>query len=139
MLFLLLVDLLSMLLHDYFLRISEVPRLLLLMLLQSLVAGCVLKHALRVLIPLCLELMVVLFRLHLELLFELVFNLVLAGLELFDLALDHELLTGELLVELLDLILLVICTCLLIYTRVAWITSSRQFVRQLVFLSVDLI
>ena len=89
---LLLVDLFSMLFIDCSLSITELPGFLLLLFLESLVARGILKHALRVLIASSLELLMILLLLNFQLLFKLVFNLILVGFELFNLAADHQLL-----------------------------------------------
>ena len=89
---LLLIHLFSVLLIDCRLSITELPCFLLLLFLQSLVASSILKHALRVLVTSSFELLVVLLLLHLQLLFKLVFNFILVGLKLFNLAADHQLL-----------------------------------------------
>ena len=75
---------------------------LLLLLLKCLVAGCILEHALRVLIPVSLQLLMVLLLLHLELLEEVFLDLILARLQVLSPASDLELLGRELFVQLLD-------------------------------------
>ena len=75
---LLLVDLLRVILIDGSLRVAELSRLLLLLLLQSLVPRSVFEHALRVLVSTRLELLMVFIILHLLLFDELILDLVLA-------------------------------------------------------------
>ena len=78
----LVVDLLCMVLVDGSLSIAELSGLLLLLLLESLVAGRVLKHALRVLVPARLDLLLVFLLQVLELLLEVLHDLVLARLQI---------------------------------------------------------
>ena len=92
-----LVDLLGMVFKNCGLCIAELPRFLLLLLLKCLVAGCILEHALRVLVPVSLQLLVILFLLHLELLEEVFLDLILARLQIFGPASDLELLGRKLL------------------------------------------
>ena len=75
---LLLVDLLRVILIDGSLRVAELSRLLLLLLLQSLVPRSVFEHALRVLVSARLELLMVFIILHLLLFDELILDLVFA-------------------------------------------------------------
>ena len=89
---LLLVDLFCVLFIDCSLSITELPSFLLLLLLESLVARGILKHALRILIASSLELLMILLLLNFQLLFKLVFNLILVSIKLFNLAADHQLL-----------------------------------------------
>ena len=88
----LVVDLLCMVLVDGSLSIAELSCLLLLLLLESLVAGRVLEHALRVLVPACLDLLLVFLLQVLELLLEVLHDLVLASLQIFRPASNLQLL-----------------------------------------------
>ena len=93
MVLLLIVHLLCVLLIDSRLRVSKFTSLLLLLVHEGLVARCVLQHALRVLVSACLHLLVIFFSAELQLLLKLVFDLILGGLELFNLAPDLQLLS----------------------------------------------
>ena len=64
--------------------------------------------------------------LHLVLLFKLVLDLILAGFQLFESASDLQLLTGELLVQLLDLLFLIAGISLIIDTAGAWVASRLE-------------
>ena len=139
MVLLLLVHLLGVFLVDCSLGISKLSSFLLLLLLEGLVASCVFQHALRVLIPSCFKLLVVFLCLELQLLLELVFNLVLACLELLNFASDHQLLTGQLLVKLLDFIFLIVSTCFLADSSVTRVSCTGQIVDQLVSLAHDVV
>ena len=76
----LVIDLFCMVLVDGCLSIAELSGLLLLLLLESLVAGRVFEHTLRVLVPACLNLLLVFLLQVLELLLKVLHDLVLAGL-----------------------------------------------------------
>jgi len=82
---------------------------------------------------------VVFLSLELKLLLELVFNLVLACFELLNLASDHQLLTGQLLVKLLDFVFLIVGTCFLADSSVTRVSCTRQIVDQLVSLAHDIV
>ena len=88
----LVVDLLCMVLVDGSLSIAELSGLLLLLLLESLVAGRVLEHALRVLVPARLDLLLVFLLQVLELLLEVLHDLVLARLQILRSASNLQLL-----------------------------------------------
>ena len=74
-----------------------------------------------------------------ELLLKLVFNFVLAGIKLLELATDLKLLTGKLLMQLLDLFLLIVSISLLIDTARARVTSRLQGGPKLLLLREDVI
>ena len=82
----LLVDLLSMLFVDGGLGIAELPFLLQLLLLKSLIPSSILKHSLRVFVTASFHLGLVLIVLHFQLLVKLLLNLVLSALHLIDLS-----------------------------------------------------
>lgn len=82
-----------MLLIDSRLSVAEFSSFLLLLLEQSLVARSIQQHSLRVFVSACLHLLVIVFSAKLQLLFKLVFNLILGCLELFDFAPDLQLLS----------------------------------------------
>ena len=73
-----------MLLVNGSLSITEPASLLLLLVLESLVASSILKHALRVLISASLKLLMVLFSLNFESLVKLFLDLVFASFKLLD-------------------------------------------------------
>ena len=77
-----------MLLVDGSLSIAESTSLLLLLVLESLVASSILKHALRVLVSASLKLLMVLFSLNFQSLVKLLLNLVFASFELLNLTTD---------------------------------------------------
>ena len=104
------IHLLSVFGKDGVLGIAELSCILLLLLLKGLVTCSIFKHPLRILITTSFEFMMVLFSRKPELLLELIFDLVLAGLELLNLATNHQLLARNLLQKLLTFILKVICT-----------------------------
>ena len=68
----------------------------------------------------------ILLSLHLVLLFKLVLDLILAGFQLLESASDLQLLTGELLVQLLDLLFLIAGISLIIDTAGAWVASRLE-------------
>ena len=101
-----LVDLFGVVLEDCRLCITELSRFLLLLLLKCLVAGSILKHALGVFVPVGLHLLMILFFLHLELLEEVIFDLILASLQIFGSTTNLKLLRRELLMQLFDILFL---------------------------------
>ena len=68
----------------------------------------------------------ILLSLHLVLLFKLVLDLILAGFQLLESTSDLQLLTGELLVQLLDLLFLIAGISLIIDTASAWVASRLE-------------
>ena len=68
----------------------------------------------------------ILLSLHLVLLFKLVLDLILAGFQLLESASDLQLLTGELLVQLLDLLFLIAGISLIIDTAGARVTGRLE-------------
>ena len=68
----------------------------------------------------------ILLSLHLVLLLKLVLDLILAGFQLLESASDLQLLTGELLVQLLDLLFLIAGISLIIDTAGAWVASRLK-------------
>jgi len=69
---------------------------------------------------------VILLSLHLVLLFKLVLDLILAGFQLLESTSDLQLLTGELLVQLLDLLFLIAGISLIIDTASARVASRLE-------------
>ena len=90
MIFLFLIRLFSVLLVNRSLGLSELPSFLLLLLLKSLVASCILKHPLRVFVAPSFNLLVILLGLEPELLIKLIFDFLLASIDLLNLAPNHQ-------------------------------------------------
>lgn len=64
--------------------------------------------------------------------FKLFFNFILTGLKLFNFASDGQLLTGQLLVKLLDFLFLVVGVCFFIDPSVTRISCTGQLIDKLV-------
>jgi len=77
--------------------------------------------------------------LSLELLLELVVNLVFAGIDLLNLASNHNRLTRELLMQLLNFVIHVTCTRFLIHTCVTGVSCGLQLIYESVSLLLSFI
>ena len=123
MVFVLFVDLLSVLLIDGSLGITELSFLLQFLFLKGLVLSSILEHGLRILITTSLHLSLILIVLHLQLLIELLLNLIFGALHLVDLRPDVVLQVSLLSLHLLDHLLLIVCRILVINGTTAWVAS----------------
>jgi len=123
MVFVLFVDLLSVLLIDGSLGITELSFLLQFLFLEGLVFSSILEHGLRILITTSFHLSLILIVLHFQLLIELLLNLILGALHLVDLRPDVVLQVSLLSLHLLDHLLLIVCRILVINGTTAWVAS----------------
>jgi len=123
MVFVLFVDLLSVLLIDGSLGITELSFLLQFLFLEGLVFSSILEHGLRILITTSFHLSLILIVLHFQLLIELLLNLILGALHLVDLRPDVVLQVSLLSLHHLDLLLLIVCRILVINGTTTWVAS----------------
>ena len=123
MVFVLFVDLLSVLLIDGSLGITELSFLLQFLFLKGLVLSSILEHGLRILITTSFHLSLILIVLHFQLLIELLLNLILGALHLVDLRPDVVLQVSLLSLHHLDLLLLIVCRILVINGTTTWVAS----------------
>ena len=123
MVFVLFVDLLSVLLIDGSLGITELSFLLQFLFLKGLVLSSILEHGLRILITTSFHLSLILIVLHFQLLIELLLNLILGALHLVDLRPDVVLQVSLLSLHHLDLLLLIVCRIFVINGTTTWVAS----------------